>query len=74
MCAKKYVFHCAKASWEQINAVQKDFTKTYCVDLIYALFALITLALHPIPIKVREQAVKVIGAGRVSIPLRSVVP
>lgn len=76
MWAKKYVFHCARASyggraWAMSQRAQK--TETHSVDLVHALLALVTLTFDPVPVEIGEETVEVISACGVSIPFGCVI-
>lgn len=43
------------------------------VDIVDSLLALVHLTLHPVPIKVPEHVVDVLGSGGVSVPFLDVV-
>jgi hypothetical protein len=47
--------------------------ETYSVNLIHALFALVSFTFYPISVEVSEEAVEIISAGGVSIPFGCVI-
>lgn len=45
----------------------------YSIDRIDAFATFVSFSLHPMPIEIREQAVDVVCAYRVAIPLASII-
>lgn len=55
------------------GAPRSKVVNTDCIHRVDAFATLVLLSLDPVPVEVGEQAVDIIGASRVSVPLLGVV-
>ena len=63
-----------RAVWRLLDKRQHRQQRwTHSVDLVDTLLALVSFPLDPVPVKVCEKPIEVVGAGGVSVPLSSVI-